>query len=138
MVLAMDLQIRIMTFSILAGFLTGMLFDLYRVYRGFKNLKIIKIIEDILFWILATLVVFNFLLYTNYAFISFYVYIFIGVGILLYLKIFSNTFVKAYNAIGKSIYKLFRVTLKHISYPFKLLFYNKNYKKVSNNKKSLE
>ena len=96
MVLTMTLQVKIVIFSILAGVLTGIMFDLYRLYRGFTTSKIVMIIEDILFWILATIVVFIFLLNTNYAFVSAYVYISIGMGILLYLRLFSKILRKFY------------------------------------------
>ncbi|GAA0694003.1 MULTISPECIES: spore cortex biosynthesis protein YabQ [Clostridium] len=129
MVLTMTLQVKIVIFSILAGVLTGIMFDLYRLYRGFTTSKIVMIIEDILFWILATIVVFIFLLNTNYAFVSAYVYISIGMGILLYLRLFSKILRKFYYKTFRSIYKGIRVIGKQISYPFKLLFYNRDYQK---------
>ncbi|MDM8312001.1 MAG: spore cortex biosynthesis protein YabQ [Clostridium cadaveris] len=125
----MTLQVKIVIFSILAGVLTGIMFDLYRLYRGFTTSKIVMIIEDILFWILATIVVFIFLLNTNYAFVSAYVYISIGMGILLYLRLFSKILRKFYYKTFRSIYKGIRVIGKQISYPFKLLFYNRDYQK---------
>ncbi|WP_412894281.1 spore cortex biosynthesis protein YabQ [Clostridium cadaveris] len=129
MVLTMTLQVKIVIFSILAGVLTGIMFDLYRLYRGFTTSKIVMIIEDILFWILATIVVFIFLLNTNYAFVSAYVYMSIGMGILLYLRLFSKILRKFYYKTFRSIYKGIRVIGKQISYPFKLLFYNRDYQK---------
>lgn len=136
MVLTMTLQIRIVIFSILAGMLTGIMFDLYRLYRGFTNSKIVMIIEDVLFWILTTVIVFIFLLNTNYAFVSAYVYISIGMGILLYLRLFSGFLRNLYYKLFKNIYKYVRIIGKQISYPFKLLFYNKDYqKKISNDEK---
>ncbi|MFQ9978135.1 MAG: spore cortex biosynthesis protein YabQ [Clostridium cadaveris] len=125
----MTLQVKIVIFSILAGVLTGIMFDLYRLYRGFTTSKIVMIIEDILFWILATIVVFIFLLNTNYAFVSAYVYMSIGMGILLYLRLFSKILRKFYYKTFRSIYKGIRVIGKQISYPFKLLFYNRDYQK---------
>ncbi|MCI6277062.1 MAG: spore cortex biosynthesis protein YabQ [Clostridium sp.] len=129
MVLTMALQVRIVVFSILAGILTGIMFDLYRLYRGFTTSKVVMIIEDILFWILTTIVVFIFLLNTNYAFVSAYVYISIGMGILLYLRIFSRFLRSFYYKFFKTVYKYIRIVGKHISYPFKLLFYNRDYQK---------
>lgn len=136
MVLTMTLQIRIVVFSILAGMLTGIMFDLYRLYRGFTNSKIVMVIEDVLFWILTTVIVFVFLLNTNYAFVSAYVYISIGMGILLYLRLFSRFLRSLYYKFFRNIYKYARIIGKRISYPFKLLFYNRDYKKkISNDKK---
>ena len=77
MPLTLEVQFNIVLYSILSGILTGILFDLYNIIRGVKVPKIIVFIEDILFWILAAIIVFTFLLYTSYAFLGPYVYIFI-------------------------------------------------------------
>ena len=46
-------------YSIIAGILTGFLFDFYRTFRGFENIhKVLIIIEDILFWILLGILIF--------------------------------------------------------------------------------
>ena len=76
MLLNTEIQFSIIMYAILAGILTGAMFDLYRIIRGSNVNKVIIAIEDILFWILAAMIVFAFLLYTNYAFLGAYVYIF--------------------------------------------------------------
>lgn len=128
MVISIDMQVKIVLFSFLGGLLTGVLFDLYRVLRGFNTIKIIIIIEDILFWILCSIVVFIFLLYTNYAFITPYVYLCLSLGILFYIRVISKVFLKVQYSMIKYISKTFRVLFKHIMYPFRILFYSK-YKK---------
>ena len=72
-----NVQFSIILYALLAGILTGLMFDLYRIIRGSKVPKALIVIEDTLFWILAAMIVFAFLLYTNYAFLGPYVYIFI-------------------------------------------------------------
>lgn len=135
MVIPMTLQVKIILFSFLAGILTGVLFDLYRVFRGINKYKIITAIEDVLFWVFCSLVIFTFLLYTNQAFISLYVYLCIIIGILFYMRVFSKIFIRGqYYTINKSR-KGMRVTFKHFSYPIKYLFYKKSEKNKSNNKK---
>ncbi|SUQ44261.1 hypothetical protein CNEONATNEC32_00118 [Clostridium neonatale] len=89
MPLQISMQFNIVFFSILAGIITGILFDMYRIIRGLSNFKAVMIVEDILFWILASIIVFTFLLYTNYAFLTPYVYIFICCTILLYMMIYK-------------------------------------------------
>ena len=64
MPLKLDVQFQIVIYSLLAGVLTGILFDAYRLIRGRCSIKIVVLVEDILFWGLCTLVVFTFLLYT--------------------------------------------------------------------------
>ena len=77
MPLDLSVQFDIVIYSLLAGLLTGVLFDAYRIIRGSNISKIVIWIEDLLFWMLCAVIIFTFLLYVNYAFLGFYVYLFI-------------------------------------------------------------
>ncbi|PRR83330.1 spore cortex biosynthesis protein YabQ [Clostridium vincentii] len=121
MPLQLNVQFNIVMYSVLAGVLTGILFDIYRILRGVKIPKVIIVIEDLLFWSLCTLIIFTFLLYTNYAFLGVYVYIFIFIALALYFKIFSRFVVMIENRIGKIIFKVFRVAIKTFLYPFRVI-----------------
>lgn len=133
-------QFNLILFSVLAGILTGILFDLYRVFRGLENPnKIITFIEDTLFWILTGIIVFIFLLSTNYAYIRLYVYCAIALGIIIYIWLFSKTFIKLQYKFLRSVGKVMRIFFNFIFYPLKLILYNvkrKNKQKIL--KKSLE
>lgn len=120
MPLHLNVQFDIVIYSLLAGVLTGILFDGYRLLRGFKIPRVIIMIEDILFWILCALIVFAFLLYTNYAFLGAYVYLFIGIAILLYLKFISPLIIRTERGLGKGISKSVRIGVKSFIYPFKI------------------
>ena len=115
MPLQISMQFNIVFFSILAGIITGILFDMYRIIRGLSNFKAVMIVEDILFWILASIIVFTFLLYTNYAFLTPYVYIFICCTILLYMIFISKYFYSIEKFILDIIFKIIRVILKNLS-----------------------
>jgi len=121
MPLQLDMQVDIVMYSLLAGILTGILFDGYRIVRGVKIPKVIIIIEDILFWGLCTFVTFTFLLYTNYAFLGPYVYIFIFIALALYFKLLSRFVVISEKTIWKIIRKTFRVGMKNFLYPFRVI-----------------
>ena len=121
MPLQLNVQFDIVMYSLLAGVLTGILFDVYRIVRGLKIPKVIIVIEDMLFWSLCTLVIFTFLLYTNYAFLGTYVYIFIFIALALYFKLLSHFVVIIENTIGKIICKIFRVGIKNFLYPFRVI-----------------
>jgi spore cortex biosynthesis protein YabQ len=111
-------------YAILAGILTGAMFDLYRIIRGSNVNKVIIAIEDILFWILAAMIVFAFLLYTNYAFLGAYVYIFMILSLALYIRFISDICVKFELKLVNILAKVFRVIFKHLIYPFKVIFHN--------------
>ncbi len=122
MPLELNVQFDIIIYSFLAGILTGVLFDVYRIVRGFKCYKAIIIIEDILFWILCALIIFTFLLYTNYAFLGVYVYLFIFIAITIYFKTLSKYVISGEKNILIKLFKVFRITKNNFIYPFKILF----------------
>lgn len=137
MLISMTIQIKLVFFSIFAGIITGILFDIYRVLRGFENpKKILTFLEDILFWIFASLIVFIFLLLTNYAYMGIYVYMYIALGIYIYIKLISKIFIKIQYRIIKIGGKIFRITKNTLMYPFDLVLYkikSKNKTKLSKN-----
>lgn len=124
MPLSIEVQFDIVMYSILSGILIGIMFDLYNIIRGVKIPKIIIIIEDILFWILTAVIVFTFLLYTNYAFLGPYVYIFMIGTLIIYLKLISPTILKLERHIIDKVSKFIRIFLKNLIYPIKVIYYN--------------
>ncbi|MCM0649004.1 spore cortex biosynthesis protein YabQ [Clostridium swellfunianum] len=140
MLSSISTQFNLLLFSLLAGVITGVLFDLYRVFRGLENPNIVvTFIEDTLFWILTGIIVFIFLLMTNHAYMREYVYIAIAAGILLYMVLLSKYFIKAQYKIVRTTAKYIRITFNFAFYPLQLLFYSlkrKNKQKIL--KKNLE
>ena len=124
MPLKTDVQFSIILYAMLAGILTGAMFDLYRIIRGSNVNKIVIAIEDILFWILAAMAVFTFLLYTNYAFLGAYVYIFMIISLTLYIRFISNICIKFELKLISALGKMFRVIFKNFIYPFKVIIHN--------------
>lgn len=124
MPLSTDIQFNIILYALLAGILTGLMFDLYRIIRGSKVPKFIVVIEDILFWVLSAMIVFTFLLYTNYAFLGAYVYVFMIISLALYMKFISNSCLKLELKIVSVLGKIFRVIFKNVIYPFKIIIYS--------------
>ena len=112
-----NIQFSIILYALLAGILTGLMFDLYRIIRGSKVPKFIIAIEDTLFWILAAMIIFAFLLYTNYAFLGAYVYIFMLISLGLYMKFISNRCIRFELEVVNILSKVFRIIFKNIIYP---------------------
>lgn len=89
----MELTSQIFTFAItvVTGILLGILFDSYRVLRGTFDLKkYVTWFTDLLYWLLATVVVFIALLASNWGELRFYVFIGILSGLGLYYNCFSR------------------------------------------------
>ncbi|WML36312.1 spore cortex biosynthesis protein YabQ [Clostridium sp. OS1-26] len=136
MVISINQQFGLIIFSLVSGVITGVLFDLYRLIRGFNNSnKIITFIEDTLFWVFTSVVVFTFLLYTNYAYIGMYVYLWIGIGIYLYMKLISRFFISSQYKLFKFLGRVFRVARNSILYPFQSIVYLIKIKNKGNYKK---
>ncbi|MFX0549661.1 spore cortex biosynthesis protein YabQ [Hathewaya histolytica] len=124
MLFPIDFQLRLFIFSIIAGFLTGTLFDIYRLIRGVSHPgNIVTIIQDTLFWIFTSILVFIFLLYTNYAYVSIYIYILIFIGILVYLKFLSDLCILILYNLNKFLFKSIRIFIKHLMFPVSILIY---------------
>ena len=103
------------------GFLTSTMLSV--AIFNLKNCSTVAI-EDILFWILAAMIFFAFLLYTNYAFLGAYVYIFMILSLALYIRFISDICVKFELKLVNILAKVFRVIFKHLIYPFKVIFHN--------------
>lgn len=130
MIISLIGQVKLIIFGLLAGVITGVCFDIYRLIRGFENTnKFMTIIQDLLFWVLTSIVVFIFLMYTNEGYINFYVYLCLIIGVYLYLKCLSSVFIKVQYNLMKLYGKVFRVAWNAILYPANLLFYRIKIKK---------
>ena len=114
----LNIQILILIYSFLSGIIFGFSFDIYRAIIWESQNKIIKFIKDAIFWVVVGIGVFCFLLYTQYAILSFYTYFYIFLGIIFYLKIISCfIFLK----IKKAVYiflSIFRIVFKNTFYIF--------------------
>lgn len=130
MLISISHQLKLVIFSFLSGVLTGILFDVYRIIRGFEGTnKILTFIEDMLFWIFSSIVVFIFLLFTNYAYIGFYVYLLIALGIYVYLKLLSKVILDIEYKILKTMGKLLRISKNILLFPVDFLVYTIKRKK---------
>ena len=121
MPLRLEIQFNIVFYSIISGMLIGFLFDSFRNIRGSNIPSIIIFIEDILFGILGALTVFVFLLYTNFAFLGAYVYLFILISCIIYFKFISQHVIFVQQKIGVAILKFSRIVIKNILYPFLIM-----------------
>ncbi|MBC8062455.1 MAG: spore cortex biosynthesis protein YabQ [Clostridiaceae bacterium] len=131
MLISIESQLNVLIYSIIAGMITGVLFDIYRIIRGIRNPKVIlTFFSDIIFWILSAFVIFIFLLYTNYAFMEIYIFLYIALGIYIYLKLLSWFFTYINHKIIKTLGIIIRILKNNITYPFELFsYYFKNTRK---------
>ena len=125
MVTTVEAQIMIILGSIGSGIVLGLMFDWYRVIRGEKRgLRIIKHIQDILFWILCALIIFLILLKINFAYLSMYIYLIMGMSFYIYLVFFSKRILSINYQIVRGVAKTFRSIMRGIMHFFQV-FTNK-------------
>ena len=131
MLISIESQLNVLIYSIIAGMITGVLFDIYRMIRSFKNPNaILTFFCDIVFWVFSAFVIFIFLLYTNYAFMEVYIFLYIALGTYIYLKLLSRFFTYINQRIIKTLGIIIRILKNNITYPFELFnHYLKNIKK---------
>lgn len=99
----------------LTGIAIGILFDIFRILRkSFKTADIITYLQDVLFWILAGLIVLFAIFRFNNGEIRSYLFVGIAIGILLYMLTMSKLIVKY-------CVKLIQWLTKIISYPFRII-----------------
>lgn len=125
-VVSMDSSLKIQGYIFLStvygGLMIGLIYDLYKVIRYFlKPKKFATYIEDLFFWIIAALVIFNILLKSNWGELRGYVFLGFFIGILLYLKILEKVVFKILFFIFGSLIKGFKKVFSIIFYPVIIL-----------------
>lgn len=124
MILPANVQLYFFLTTIIAGLAVGIMFDIYKNIRGFDNPgKLVTIISDLLFWILAAILIFIFFLYSNYGYLRYNSFIGLIIGLYVYFRFISKAITKALKWSTYYILKFFRILIILVFYPIKLLRY---------------
>lgn len=124
MIFDMNTQVTLFIYSIISGMTVGAFFDFYRVIRGFEEPgKVITAFQDILFWILTGIVIFIFMLYTNNAYMSFNVFMYNGLGLLIYFKFISRNAISIWQWIIELLFTVIRIIANWLFYPLRIIFH---------------
>lgn len=90
--LPMASQILASVAMIAIGVLTGLMFDIYRVFRFLlRPGATVSIFLDLIFWVLATPVIFLLLLACNWGQLRLYVFLGMAVGLFSYFQLLSQS-----------------------------------------------
>lgn len=128
--ITLDTQIWILIYSFISGILFGVSFDIYKIIIGHSSNKLFNFLKDILFWVLIGVLIFCFLLYTQYAILSLYTYFYIFFGIVTYFKIISRFVFSIIETIVNKISITLRLIFKNIFYFIFSIFNKKNNKSL--------
>lgn len=97
-------QVLAFVITIVTGILLGLLFDCYRVLRGTFNPKAaVTWLTDLLYWLVATAVVFVAVVLSNWGELRFYVFFGILSGLGLYYKCLSLYSIRIFSMMIKLI-----------------------------------
>lgn len=122
----MDFNIRGETIVFLAsintGLIAGMIYDVYRVFRYYsKPKKILSFIEDLIFWLLISIVFFFTLIKTTEGVIRGFLFFGFLLGLGIYFKLISKYIFIIIKGIIRLILDLINEILKVITFPYKKL-----------------
>lgn len=122
----MDYNIRGETIVFLAsintGLIAGMIYDVYRVFRYYsKPKKILSFIEDLIFWLLISIVFFFTLIKTTEGVIRGFLFFGFLLGLGIYFKLISKYIFIIIKGIIRLILDLINEILKVITFPYKKL-----------------
>jgi spore cortex biosynthesis protein YabQ len=100
----MDSQLSTFLTTIATGITLGVLFDCYRVLRGTYRSKVLMTwVTDLLYWLIATVIVFIALVISNWGELRFYVFLGILSGVGLYYRLLSLYVIRLFSGLIKLI-----------------------------------
>lgn len=102
--------------TIYGGIIIGILFDLYRSLKSnFKVIKYFSVVFDVIFWILATVVIFITVNFIDSFYLRYYHFVALFIGFILYYITISKFILKILNTIIGSIVFLIKKTAIYIA-----------------------
>ncbi|WP_066500760.1 spore cortex biosynthesis protein YabQ [Abyssisolibacter fermentans] len=115
-------QILIFLTTIYGGLIIGFIYDLYRVFRYFiKPKRLATLIEDLLFWILISIISIGILFYSNWGQLRGYVLLGFILGVLIYSLLLSKIIIKAMIKIIGLLIKPIIYILRYLVLPLKYI-----------------
>ena len=134
--LQMDImdEFYIFLIAINYGLILGAIYDFYRVFRYFsKPKKTLTAIEDLLFWLIMTIIIFNFLLKRTDGIIRGFVILGFIIGYIFYISVISKYSYVLLKRVFGLIFTVISEIIKIIIYPFKkvLRYFSKRGNKMA-------
>lgn len=120
--ISLEVQLRTFIYLLLFGIILAFIFDFYRVLRSFGYLgsKVTKIV-DFSFCFLAGVMTFVILLKSNLGQVRLYIFLSLGLGILVYNWLFSRIIRKHLRLTLEEITKILQKCLQFIKKLYKLI-----------------
>ncbi len=116
-------QFADLLFLICIGFTSGFIFDFYHILKKFIRVTPwLQMILDFSLWLILTMVTAFLLLLVNWGEVRLYIFIAMGVGLILYYLLFSPTVKKIYVFLIDKFLKIITFITKNIIRFFRFIF----------------
>ncbi len=122
MILSVNAQTLLFFSTIAVGGILGFIYDIFRIFRRlFKHGNFLTQIEDLIYWLLASFIMFYFMLNENYGEIRIFSMIGALIGVILYFFAISPFVLKVSLTILNIAKQILTVTFKILFFPIKIL-----------------
>ncbi len=116
-------QVYIFFYAVLAGGILAFLYDILRIKRrAIKTNVVILSLEDLIYWLLAAIIVFLTVYNSNDGQMRGFIFLGNILGVTIYLTLFSRIVIASSMMIINFIKKVFLFIWKVVTYPFRLIF----------------
>jgi len=115
MILSMSGQAWLFLTTVAAGFIIGLVYDIFRILRkAFRHRQWAVQLEDILFWVAGALLMFYFMLQSNYGEIRFFTIMGAALGMVIYFCSLSLVVMR----VASAVIDIIRRVLRFLFAPF--------------------
>ncbi|MTI71262.1 MAG: spore cortex biosynthesis protein YabQ [Firmicutes bacterium] len=130
---SVESQAYIFFATLYGGIIIGFIYDIYRIFRYFSEpRKIVSFIEDLIFWILVSLIALFILFFSNFGEVRGFVFLGFISGAIIYNKLLSKLVITTLVKILRYLFRGIKVIFNIILFPFKKIknYFYTPYKKV--------
>ncbi len=108
---------------IACGITIGLVFDLFRIFRRIiRTNDFITLLQDIIYWLIASVIVFAFILNFNSGELRWYEFLGVFLGAGMYLLTISSIIIEASIFTLQFIFKIFSLIVKIICVPIMFIY----------------
>lgn len=109
--------------SIIGGMIVGFVFDIFRILRRVvKTTNFITHLEDILFWLLVSIIIFTLVFVTNDGELRWYEFLGVILGVIFYNLLFSHFVIKVSVSVINFIKKIIALIIKIVLFPLVIIY----------------
>ena len=112
-------QLTLFALMVTMGIILGIIFDFYRAIRGIAEPgKFFTIVGDIIFWVIATVIVFSALMWKTWGEMRAYVFIGLIIGFIVHWYYISPLVLKLFKSFILFVIWMVKIIWRIVSWPF--------------------